>query len=126
MIAWFVFGGLLLYAAWAVISASVVLRFHRDDPAQKIVLIPSRQDPTNPFVTSVRGLRVRVRARRRKWLLMAAVALAAMAGLFSSWGQASLALVVALVLARLLNATATNASEQAGGEPPPSVREVAR
>jgi hypothetical protein len=119
MLAWLVFGGLLLYATWGILSASIVLRVHRADPAKKVVLIPSRREPWNPLVTNVGTVRVRARANRRKWLLVAAYAVVTMCGAFSTWGRAALALAVTLVAAWLLNAAAVRANRASGDAPSP-------
>ena len=67
----------MAFALWKVVSASMVMRVHRDDADDKLLLIPGG-DPSNPLVAQAGALRKRATRTRMRWIgigVLSAVAL---------------------------------------------------
>lgn len=69
----------MMFALWKVVSASMVLRIHRDDADDRVLLIPSG-DPSNPLVALAGSLRRRAARTRIRWIGIGVVSALALFG----------------------------------------------
>jgi hypothetical protein len=72
--------------------------YHRDDPDDKLILIPDVGPVPNPLVMIAGTLREVVRTRRRKWIVLCTYSVVATSGVFETMGPALIGLVIVVLV----------------------------